>query len=191
MTLLLIDDDQLLRSQVRFAVEELFEEVIEVSSKSETFDVLDDKLFDIALIDMHLELPYDGKEIAQQTIQRDIKSIMFTANKDQETIKELIQMGVFDYLQKPLDMNSLISSINRAILFRQNEQKLADDNIFSIGGFVDATEGIKSSLSDVEKELLIKILYQNDFNIYQTAKILNTKRENIYYFIKKYKIQRE
>ena len=190
MTLLLTDDDTLLRAQLRFSLESLFDEVYEASNKEEAFELVETHDIDVALIDLHLEEALDGEDIAKETILNDIKTIIFTANKDTDIIKELIKDGVFDYLNKPVDIPTLQASLNRAILFKQNEQKLADENIYHLNHCVDATEGIKCSLTHIEKDLLVKILKQNDFNIYKTAKLLNMKRENIYYFIKKYEIKR-
>ena len=191
MTLLLIDDDDLLRSQIRFSLESHFDEVYEAASKQQAFDMIDEKDIDIALVDLALENEFDGVDISKKAVEHSIKTIVFTANKSEDIIKELIKEGVFDYLNKPVSIPTLLSSLHRAKLFLDSEQKLAQENIYHLDYCVDAKDGIKNSLTHLEKDLLVKILKQNDFNIYQCAKLLNTKRENIYYFIKKYGISRD
>jgi len=191
MTLLLIDDDNSLRSQLKFSIETLFDEVYEAENKEDALFHINEKSFDVAVVDLHLENPYDGYEVAKTSIKENIKTIMFTANNNQADIKELIKLGVFDYLNKPVDIPTLKAAVRRAILFRKNEKKLAKDNIYYLNHCVDAKEGIKSSITNIEKDLFEKILKQNKFNIYHTAKSLNMKREHIYYFIKKYHLQRE
>ncbi|MEA3384141.1 MAG: response regulator [Campylobacterota bacterium] len=191
MTLLLTDDDQLLRSQIRFSIESMFDEVFEASNIQESFDIIINNDVDIALVDLALENEFDGIEISKKTVEQSIKTIVFTANKSDDVVKQLIKEGVFDYLNKPVSIPTLIDSLNRAILFKENEQKLEKENIYKLDQCVDAKDGIKNSLTHLEKDLLVKILKQNDFNIYQCAKLLNTKRENIYYFIKKYGISRD
>ncbi|MEA3289375.1 MAG: response regulator [Campylobacterota bacterium] len=191
MNLLLVDDDQLLRSQISFSISSLFEEVFEAANKNDAIDLIKNKHIDIALVDLSLDTEFDGVEISKESLANGIKTIIFTANQSQDIVKEFIKDGVFDYINKPVEIPSLINALERAKLFVENEKKLAQDNIYHLNQCVDAKEGIKSSLTHLEKDLLLKILKQNEFNIYQTAKILNTKRENIYYFIKKYNIKRD
>ena len=190
MKLLLTDDDQLLRSQIKFSIESLFDDVYEASNIQESLDIIQNHEIDIALIDLSLEDEFDGIDISKVSVEHSIKTIIFTANKSPDVIKELIKEGVFDYINKPISIPTLINSLNRAILFKENEKKLAEENIYQLNHCVDASDGIKKSVTHLEKDLLIKILKQNEFNIYQTAKLLKTKRENIYYFIKKYGLSR-
>ncbi|MEA3353544.1 MAG: response regulator [Campylobacterota bacterium] len=191
MNLLLVDDDDLLRSQISFSISSLFDDIYEASNKEDAFELIKNKHIDIALVDLSLDTEFDGVDISKETLANSIKTIIFTANQSQEIVKEFIKDGVFDYINKPIEIPSLINALNRAKLFVENEKKLAEENIYHLNQCVDAKEGIKSSLTHLEKDLLIKILKQNEFNIYQTAKLLNTKRENIYYFMKKYNISRD
>ncbi len=191
VTLLLIDDDQLLRTQIRFSIEDMFDTIYEASNIAQSLDYVENKLIDVALIDLALENEFDGAIIARKTLAKNIKTIMFTANLSHDIIKDFIKDGVFDYLNKPIDMPLLIAALNRAILFAEKENELKKENIYHLQCNVDVSDGIKNSLLDVEKSLLVKILEENNFNIYKTAKLLNTKRENIYYFIKKYNLSRD
>lgn len=190
MTLLIAEDDNLLRSQIVFELEPLFDKIYEVSCKNEAVKIIEQNKIGIILVDLNLKVELDGIEITKKALQQDIKCIVFTANRCSKILKTLIKEGIFDYINKPVDMPTLISSIKRAQLFYSHEKELAKDNIFNISCTIDAKDGIKSSMSLVEKELFEKILKQNDFNVYHTAKILDTKRENIYYFIKKHGLKR-
>ena len=191
MTLLLIDDDELLRTQIKFSVENLFDIIYEAKNLLEALDCIETKDIDVALVDLSLDDELDGVTITSHTIEKNIKTIIFTANLSKDITKDLIKDGVFDYINKPVDMSILIGALKRAILFVQNEITLKEENIYHLEFNVDVSNGIKNSLLNVEKELLLKILNQNKFNIYKTAKLLNMKRENIYYFIKKYNISRD
>lgn len=191
MNLLLIDDDLLLRSQIKLSCEELYNNIFEAATKDDAFELAEKYHIDIALVDLYLNEPLDGQEIIQRFANQNIKTIIFSANQDQQIIKELVKDGIFDYLFKPIDIPTLHNALERAILFKEKEKELAEENFYQINQCVDATNGIKNSLTDIEKELLIQVLKQNEFNIYKTAKLLNMKRENIYYFLKKYNINRE
>ncbi len=191
MTLLLIDDDELLRTQIKFSIENLFDIIYEAKNLSQALEYIDTKDINVALVDLSLDDELDGVTITSHTIEKNIKTIIFTANLSKDITKDLIKDGVFDYINKPVDMSILVGALKRAILFSQNETTLKEENIYHLEFNVDVSNGIKNSLLNVEKKLLVKILNQNKFNIYKTAKLLNMKRENIYYFIKKYNISRD
>jgi len=44
---------------------------------------------------------------------------------------------------------------------------------------------------EAEKNFVLKVLRDTNFNIYKAAKLLNVKRESIYYFMKKFGFKRE
>lgn len=190
MNLILLDDDILLRSQIKFSLLSYFDNIFEANSIESAIIIIENENIQIALLDLSLINDLDGLEIATKTLEKDIKTIIFTANLDSNITKNLIKDGVFDYLNKPIEMSLLIASVKRAKLFYENEKKLKQENLYSVKSIVDITSGIKKSLVSIEKDLIIKILKENDFNIYKTAKLLGTKRENIYYFINKYDIKR-
>ncbi|HHS99503.1 MAG TPA: Fis family transcriptional regulator, partial [Thiomicrospira sp.] len=52
-------------------------------------------------------------------------------------------------------------------------------------------EGVKSIRNQAEQKLLKQVLADTDFNVHETARRLGIKRENVYYLIKKYSIQRD
>jgi len=191
MNLLIVDDDTSLSSLISFNLKPLFTNILESSSKQDALQQIQNYDFEIALVDLSLDEPYDGVELAKTFVQKGIKTIIFTANRSQSVIKELIQFGVFDYISKPIAVDLLIESIKRAILFKENEEQMAKEAIFSLNVNVDLKDGIKNSLAGVEKKLIQEVLTQYDYNIYKIAKLLNMKRENIYYFMKKYNIKRQ
>ncbi|MEA3384147.1 MAG: hypothetical protein U9Q20_05670, partial [Campylobacterota bacterium] len=111
-----------------------------------------------------------------------IKTIVFTANLSKDITKELIKIGVFDYLNKPIDMNSIISSLNRAILFTKNEAELKEENIYHLESNVDVSDGIKNSLLGMKKGVRphIETFLKNTVNLYFITFIF--KRDNLFYY---------
>ena len=51
--------------------------------------------------------------------------------------------------------------------------------------------GLQLAREEAEKNIIMKVLRDTNFNIYRSAKILGVKRESLYYFIKKFGWKRE
>ena len=52
-------------------------------------------------------------------------------------------------------------------------------------------DGLKAVREDAEEKLVRQVLRDTNFNVYQSAARLGVKRESIYYFLKKFGIQRD
>jgi transcriptional regulator with GAF, ATPase, and Fis domain len=84
-----------------------------------------------------------------------------------------------------------LHAINRALLFLQKERELGKEGITRIAINAQIGDGLKSVRADAEERLVRQILKETGFNVYQSAKRLGVKRENIYYFLKKFGIARD
>ena len=51
-------------------------------------------------------------------------------------------------------------------------------------------EGMKKVRNAAEQKLLKKVLADTNFNVHETARRLGLKRENVYYLINKYGLER-
>jgi len=69
----------------------------------------------------------------------------------------------------------------------QLEQGIADDKNYDYG---DSKRPHKS-LNDMEKEFIVKVLEENNWNIVQAAKVLDISRATIYRKIKAYNISKK
>ena len=81
--------------------------------------------------------------------------------------------------------------MRRALLFLQKEQELGREGVTRIAINAQIGEGLKGVRTDAEERLVRQILKETNFNVYQSAKRLGVKRENIYYFLKKFGIERD
>lgn len=191
MTLLLVDDDIALRTQLRFALEKEYT-LLEAGNKAEALTLIDNHHIDIALVDLGLpphENDYqEGKAIVHYIQQsQPTKIIILTGQESKAYAKDLIKQGVFDYLSKPLAIETLLQSLNRAAFFTENEDS---DNHLHIHLDMELSDGLKGTSDEAQRQFLLKILQKTHFNIYQSAKLLGISRERIYYFLKKFNIQR-
>ncbi len=71
------------------------------------------------------------------------------------------------------------------------ERELSLEGITRIAVNAQTNEGLKGVRSDAEERLVRQILKETGFNVYQSAKRLGVKRENVYYFMKKFGIERD
>jgi DNA-binding NtrC family response regulator len=191
--LLLVDDDTAILKQLSFTFSKEYN-VLEASSRDEAFEHLtENKDIDIALIDLglppHENSNREGRLIISKLLNTThAKVLVLTGQECQEYAQEALEMGVFDYIFKPIDMPTLLHAIQRATFFIDNmpeEQKEIRLNITT-----NPEDGLKASADEAQKQLLTKVLNKTDFNVNQTSKILGISRENCYYFLKKFRISR-
>ena len=193
-TLLLVDDDDSIRSQFSFTLKNRYK-LFEAKNRKEAYKIITDENINIALIDLglppHQNSYEEGMLIASKLInEQNSKVIVLTGQESQIYSKELIALGVFDYLNKPISIPLLLSSMDRADFFIDNENSDKNKDNIKVSFNINPKSGLKASSEEAQKQLLKNILNKTKFNIYRTAKILGSSRENIYYFIKKFSIER-
>ena len=126
MKLLFIDDEQTFLNYLAkrlvldgFIVKTTFsgEEGIEVASKEN---------FDVAVVD--LQMPgIDGIEVQKllKELQPNLPCIVLTGHGSVENALESGKYNAFKFLSKPVDMDTLIETINAAYDFRMQQEQLS------------------------------------------------------------------
>tara|TARA_B100002051_G_scaffold13597_1_gene11263 strand:+ start:910 stop:1590 length:681 start_codon:yes stop_codon:yes gene_type:complete len=114
---LVVEDDERIRTAVRLALENEGWEVIEARSGEEALQVFPEADADIVLIDIMLP-GIDGFEVCR-TVRRqsDIPVVMVTARDDTHDVVAGLEAGADDYLTKPFAPKELSARI-RALLRR-------------------------------------------------------------------------
>jgi two-component system, response regulator RegA len=128
---------------------------------------------------------------AIQSDMRPVKVIVLTGQDQEAAALAAIREGAFDFLTKPASSAVILGAIKRAMLFSQKEMELAKEGITRISINAQAGDGLKVVRADAEERLVRLVLKETGFNVYQSAKRLGVKRENIYYFLKKFSIERD
>jgi len=193
-TLLLVEDDIALRKQIRFSLEENFT-VLEAENRKEAMDLLKNNSVDVVILDLGLP-PNEGTPEEGLTILSSIlnhyasKVIILTGQKTEGIALEAIKSGAFDYLLKPASMEKILFSVERAILFQDAEEELERQGIKKISFDIEIGKGLQPLRDEADKHVILKVLKDTNFNIYQSAKILGVKRESLYYFLKKFGLKR-
>ncbi len=91
----------------------------------EAIGLLDNHIFDLALLDIELPDMY-GYEVIDSIKEnnRFLVTIMLTGNGSMETAIQSLRKGVYDYLKKPVDSDLLLKTIEKAIEHKQLEKAL-------------------------------------------------------------------
>ena len=193
--ILLVEDDIALRTQIRFALEEQFT-VFEAGNVREAINVLNAHNILIVILDLGLppreNTPDEGMRLLTYILGTfSIKVIILTGQKTEDTALEAIKAGAFDYILKPVNMEKIIFSIDRAILFQDAEKKMEKRGIKKVSFDIEVGKGLQPAREEAEKNIILKMLRDTNFNVYKSAKLLGVKRESLYYFIKKFGLKRE
>lgn len=193
--IILIEDDEALRKQLRFTLEN--ENCIcEAGNRNEAVEALKKCNPDIAIVDLGLPPNENSPEEGLFIIDHinccyNSKIIVLTGQTTKEAAVRSLETGCFDYLEKPVNIDQLLFSIERAKLFLDTEQELKNRGVERIEIQVEVGKGLQDIREQAEKNLIMKILNETGFNVYKSAKILGVKRESLYYFIRKFNLERD
>lgn len=196
--ILLVEDDLALRTMLRGILELNGFKVKEAGQRSEALEQLhDNPMINVVILD--LGLPPFAHQITEgiQTLKEiqaeilPVKVLVLTGQNQEAAALEAIREGAFDFLAKPASAETILGAVKRAQLFQQKECELNREGIARIAINAQFSEGLKGVRSDAEERLVRQVLKDTGFNVYQSAKRLGVKRENIYYFLKKFGIQRD
>jgi two-component system nitrogen regulation response regulator NtrX len=115
--ILIIDDEELIRSSLKKYLEREGYDVSTAQSGEEGLEVFTSEKPDIVLLDLHL--PGTGGLAVLESlknIRKDIVVIIISAHGDIETAVSTIKMGAYDFIEKPFELKTLSSSINKALV---------------------------------------------------------------------------
>jgi len=121
-SLLLLEDETLLRKRLAAHLQKLGVEVTAVGSLAEARRVLLDLSFDFALLDVHLP---DGRSLSllqDKAISAHTVPIIMTAEGGVSGAVEAMRLGAADYLVKPFDPDELAPRLARARRDRQTQR---------------------------------------------------------------------
>ena len=106
--LLIVDDDEEIRSLVARRFRRRGFQVQEASDAAQALQRAANRLFDVAIIDMMMP-GMNGLELLAKlkSVQGDCQVVMLTAQGTIETAVEAMKLGAFDYLRKPFPLDEL------------------------------------------------------------------------------------
>lgn len=154
-TVLVIDDDRSIHLMIRKALEPIAE-IVSAERGDEGLKKLRSGNFDAVLLDIQLP-ERSGMAVFCEIQEHDkrLPVIFMTIEATSETAIEAMQLGAFDYLAKPLSVESLRALVNRAIDIREMSTVpvalAADENVNEPG--TELFVGRSNPMLDVFKSI--------------------------------------
>ena len=198
-TILLVEDDSPLRAVLKSVLEIQGFNIQETDSKLGAMEILnrDDNPIHVMILDLGLPPKAHTTEEGLDVIRRvteamhSTKIIVLTGQDEEKSALDAIREGAFDFLSKPASSEDILNAVNRAILFHSKEQDLSADGMARLQLNAKLADGLKAVREEAEEKLVRQVLKETGFNIYRSAEKLGIKRESIYYFMKKFGINRD
>ena len=132
-SLLLVDDSQEIREQMKWGLKSVYN-LFEADSREKAVEI--QRKEKIALVTLDLGLPPDtdgtseGLAALEQLIQESplVKVVVITGNQDRANALKAVQLGAYDFMEKPVDLEVLKTVLQRAAylagLERENQKLL-------------------------------------------------------------------
>lgn len=123
-TILLIEDDENIAGYVKFKLEMKDYEVFHEDNGIDGLEAVG--RLDPNLVIMDMMMPgLDGREVAERIKAQNLldprRIIILSGKEENEEIKALFELGIYDYLQKPFDFENLLIRIERALTVLRSE----------------------------------------------------------------------
>ncbi len=158
LSLLLVEDYEPLRSDMAEVLEDLFKTVIVAANGVEALGLYDEyrithtKAFDIVISDIEMPL-MNGVELSEMLRQRHEAQqiIILSAHTDSEYLLKLINLGIAQFINKPIQHERLLDT-----LFYVSGKIEHEEETPSVSPIVDLGEDI---VWDKEREVLLKERY--------------------------------
>jgi len=128
-TVLVVDDDERLRKQVYWALKDIYR-VLQAENRPQTCQIIEEAPVDLVLLDLRLPPAVDTPEEGMKTLEEirrikpDIKVIVITADKKEETCFRAFHNGAYDYFAKPFDLEEMRIVLKRALYRRNLEREI-------------------------------------------------------------------
>jgi two-component system NtrC family response regulator len=170
MKLLLIEDNDGLREQMKWALNNTFD-IVEASSAAEAVEQFEKHSPRLISLDMGLDnQPDKGLEVIDELLGRDrqVKIVVITAHTSPTLGAEAITKGAFDYLNKPVDIDELKVILGRASRLLELEEPEREDTGEGIASAPDfAMIGKSKQMQEIFN--LIYKLAQTEVNVLITG----------------------
>lgn len=200
MRILIVEDDISLRPLERDLLENMGHEVDEATNAIDAMAMIKGDP-DIELVLLDLGLPPAPQDITEgirflneaRMWNGNLKIIIVSGQNHEDALIGCVEGGAFDVVSKPFKRQQVEAAIERAMLFSRTEKTMRIQNRkFPVTVVADASteEGLKLAREEVIERIIRTNLTETGFNVSETARRLSVGREYLYYYLKKYQIDR-
>ena len=123
--ILVVDDDRTMCELIEADMQRRGFQVSWYTSAEEALQILKDEEFDVVLTD--IEMPgMNGIDLCDQVVSNrpDVPVIVITAFGSMETAIRAIRAGAYDFISKPVEMDILALTLERAVKHRNLQEKV-------------------------------------------------------------------
>mgnify|MGYP001171036969 FL=1 len=158
-SILIIDDERSIRATLKEILE--FEKYLVETAVDgiEGYKMAEENNFDLIFCDIKMP-KIDGIETLKKIVENNILSpvIMISGHGDIETAVQTLKIGAFDYIEKPLDLNRVLTCVRNALdnIHLKKENTILKKKIKSKSEIIGQSPEIKSIL-----ELITKVANSN------------------------------
>ena len=115
--ILIIDDERSIRATLKEILE--FEKYLVETAQDgiEGYKMAEEKNYDLIFCDIKMP-KIDGIETLKKIVENNILSpvVMISGHGDIETAVQTLKIGAFDYIEKPLDLNRVLTCVRNALI---------------------------------------------------------------------------
>ena len=186
ITVLMVDDEEKFRETTRKILNKRGFNTILAASGEEAIEKISENP-DVVILD--IKMPgIDGLEALQEIKKRapEVPVIMLTGHGAEDSARDALDKGAFDYLTKPCDIDLLASKIMDAhrhgAKIEPTKEKLVRDVMISIGDYttMDEERTVFEAIEELKNSFLSKV---------STSRIMETGHRSIVVFDRKEKMQ--
>ena len=158
-SILIIDDERSIRATLKEILE--FEKYLVETAVDgiEGYKMAEENNFDLIFCDIKMP-KIDGIETLKKIVENKILSpvVMISGHGDIETAVETLKIGAFDYIEKPLDLNRVLTCVRNALdnIHLKKENTILKKKIKSKSEIIGQSPVIKSII-----ELITKVANSN------------------------------
>jgi DNA-binding NtrC family response regulator len=156
LTILLVDDEPLMRLSMVDALEAIGYDVHAAASGTEGIDAIRQKQFDLVITDLRLP-GADGLTVLKASKDKapETEVVVITAHGSVDTAVGAMKLGAIDYLTKPFQMDELLLIVERighvVALRRENQDlKAVLEDKFSFGGILGVNSRMRAVLDKIK-----------------------------------------
>lgn len=151
--LLLVEDDPLLGEALEIALSGKGFYVRLACSGAEALECASGESFDLVLQDVRLP-DLDGLDLLQELLkmQPHLHALVMTGQATVDMAVKAMQLGAFDFLNKPFSVDMLLLKLERVLEYRGLEKQLADLGQAAVGGlpsFITRSPAMRSVLDTI------------------------------------------
>ena len=171
LSLLIVDDDEVMRDTLSDVLKKKGYEVSVASSGNEALSAIRKNIVDLIVLDMRLP-DLDGIEVLKRVKEFDteILVIMMTAYSDVQTAVSAMKSGAYHYINKPFELEELTLLIEKGLetkslineVRRLRRQQKGDYQDIHIHGTSPQIQSVKELIAMISKTQKTSVLIQGE-----------------------------